>query len=172
MLYLTVDWICILLMISDFVLEGPQEPQNRKKQKQQIIWHRSCIWNNKKTSNQIEKKKKKEWFFLSLPFTGKDMQKANKHMKRYSTYVQKKVNIVHRTAIFWKSCLHDWSLAGSWELGFWEDSNQQLRNGSLCLFEQTAFLLEVWIWVLARQGVPLWPVLKENPGHWAFHVIL
>lgn len=53
-----------------------------------------------------------------MPFTGKDIQKANKHMKKYLSYLQKKVNIVLRTAIFWKSCLHDWPLAGIWELGF------------------------------------------------------
>lgn len=85
-------------MISDFVLENPQEPQNRRKQKQQVVWHRSCIWNNKKTSNQIKKKIKRVIFKLALH--GTDMQKANKHMKQYSTYVQKKVNIVICTAIF------------------------------------------------------------------------
>lgn len=37
-------------------------------------------------------------------------------------------------AVFWKSCLYDWPLAGIWEFGFWESSNHYLIKMALCVF--------------------------------------
>lgn len=68
--------------------------------------------------------------------------------------VQKWVNIVGLSAVFWKSGLQDWSLAGVWKLGFWEGSHHPVdKIGSLCLnclYKQCAvcwtpaFLWGIW----------------------------
>lgn len=74
---------------------------------------------------------------LSWPFTEKDIQKGNKHMKKYLTSMQKSVKIVGSTSILERPVYMIWPWLASENLDFKRIPTLTGKSSSLCLFEQT-----------------------------------